>query len=382
MRYTEIEIRPSYSQIVYYETAFKTYDFYIAQGYTAWEIWRDGIYTGPRTVLLHTGKFEGDTWVEGVDIEFDVGKRKDEETEKGEIKVWNLSSEVLHFMKVGCIITVKSGYADHYDTIFYGSVTEVSTKRSDGDEETTIKVFGSGDRTADINAMQIYITSFEKDIVEVNTFKYLFDKILKDTGFAAVYVGVGNEQYNDICAEGMGRQSDDIYCNIPKGPGVSTTKQKLKELLDDAMIQTDNYFFWTVINNRIYFIRKGYSLPAYIRLTPLSGLLEYKPTPSEPDNSPVYEESEEEETEEEEEEIHEGLIGQDAIDLYEVKSIMIYDIIPNSLIVIQPTLTGDSYMYRVRECDYKSIKDEHVVEFIAEKLYVFNQAPVYAEATP
>jgi len=361
MRYTEVEIRPSYRQVVYWSEN-KIHEFYQERGFTDQEIWQYNMYKGPRSILLHTGRFVSDKWVEGINIHFDLGKRKDETQEKGELKIWNISSEVLFYIEVGCEITVKSGYLDHYDTIFKGEISEVNTSREDGDEATLIKCKGVSDILSD---KKVNSLSFVMD----DKFSYLMNTILAEIGYTAVYVGL-DVNYYDICKEGERTIYDNgmvwEYGYVGSSPGITAGSYPVKELLDRAMLQTNNYFYWCTINGRIYFIRKGYSLPAFVRLTPLTGLLKYEYKPTATTASPYEDDGED------------GPIDPIAVELYEVKCLLIYDIVPNSLVVIQPTLTGDSYLFRIRECDYLSDADEHKIEFVCEKIGIFNQSPLYA----
>jgi len=302
---------------------------------------------GPKSVRIHTGRFLDNngqkTWQDGVTIHFDVGKRDEEDTEKGELKIFNLSSEIIRNIRPNYYIMVKSGYMEHYDTIFVGTIKGVNTSRKDGDMITTITCRGTGD---EIRKATVESTTYDEQVSrKTTTWREYLDVLTSSIANEISYVFVGMDP-DVVMWSDMYNATGELELPSSVNNTVGGMLDYIMEACGEGKYKTQ----WTVVNNRIYLWRGG-EFPLTVRLTPLSGLISHAYSPD-MSRTGIYETADAEE------------VGAE----YKVKCILLYDIMPGFRVAIQPILSEDAYVYKIKEVNFKSDDDVHECEFLAERV--------------
>ena len=86
----------------------------------------------------HTGRYENDKWVQGVDIELEIKGGNDPKPDDAIVRIYNMNLIKNLYGKDSPII-VKAGYLGNYGVVFSGLVKSMSTKVQGQDTVTTFR---------------------------------------------------------------------------------------------------------------------------------------------------------------------------------------------------------------------------------------------------
>jgi len=326
VRYTRVIVKPTRESVL----------GQFADSAIAWE---PVVITGrPRVhdlgVDVHSGQWrEGGSWEEGLRITFNVEKRRTEDTERAEVNIYNLGDHAKLIIQPDTEIEVISGYVNYHRTIFFGKVTEAHTSREDGDLRTKIQARGL---KFDLNIPAPPMTMGKTPVRDkVNDWLKGFPDMPQFDNYPGIqlepiWVGVSKED----TAFGLNSRNGgtNVYDKrlIPTG---LTYTQALEQFTEFTGVS------FQVLNRRIYFFNQGFALPPAVKLNHLTGLISLFRAPKKDRETG------------------------DNLDLWDGKSILLPDVIPDGAIIAEPAIGGGEKTFVIREVTYKSMGDVHVCEF-------------------
>jgi len=366
---------------------------------------------------LHTGRFEsitdrlggqilpeyrnyydtrGKMWNEGVKIYFDIQHNgANTKSIEGDVEMWNLGAGTLQVIKAGAHIQIKSGYDYLYNNIFIGTITEVITEREDEDVRTMLKISGgypkaltapcingtilSGITTNNTDTVAYVRDKGVRECIEewlnagvtdsvsptidtsrIPLYKYGIDIVFQfpqDDSFLALMRAIAGIDENF--------EREDFFSDISflTQPVYQYQFVKNTETYEAGLnaLKNNLYFDWMIINGRLYIIWPGLTLPVSVRLSYLTGLINFNETP------------------------RSNEISGELLSEYTVQSVLLPNIFPESLIAIQTSASAfdvntDQY-FIINSINYKSTEDEHIVEFKCRPASAYKDQALYVSDT-
>lgn len=301
---------------------------------------------GTKAVILNTGKYVAGVWNEGLTINFDVGKRADEEAETGEINIFNLSRDVLDTLVAGAEIELISGYEQYHSTIFIGVISEVHTFREEGDLRTRVKARGYGDLTVSLKSPGLQNLP---NFIRLHHLQRCLTGNRPWDNNPTEYVGLDN--YLQI--EYYGFDDENHVLSLILGDNHNDKGEEGIPYRD--VLNTFIAFVWTVVNRKLLIInvediydeqlgewtKKAAQLPQTAYFSYSTGLLSFQRSPKKDEKT------------------------LETVNEFEVKTILVAGIHPWAVVYIQSDITKKARPYVVKEVIYRSMDDEHICVFLA-----------------